>query len=177
MSTQVNAFVKMTADYIVNNFKTGQLLQHSWLARQLGVKYTSRKYKTLVAQLKEFLCKEYGVFIEAVPGKGYKIVPPERAVDMQVKLATHGHRCIVRAAERARHIPVTEIADVEKRVAMVTQIQHLQVAASLSALGPCSIWAGQTSPEEASPLTKALLSSVQSSARALIQAIQSTKVQ
>lgn len=119
------------ADFLVAEFKAGDLLPHTWLeahfnmgrldddATLTGQEYRERQFMWLsnVEAFKVELLERHQIYLASVFGQGYRWVPPHEQTSVTVdKFRREAQRIYRQAAGGLTHIRLEELTDEQRKL-------------------------------------------------------------
>lgn len=86
----------------------GDIISHKNISEIIEVVYPSNKYRTTIKQTRKILEKD-GLFLEAIPGTGYRIVQPDNVVDHAPKHYKRGFNEMKKGYDTIQNAPTKDM--------------------------------------------------------------------
>lgn len=93
----------------------GEVLLHQEIEEIIQEKYKSQTYNTIIQQCKKILLKNQRA-IESVKGQGYRVVEPDKFVDLSLSHYKKGFKEFQRGTDTLQSAPVKDMTDEGRRI-------------------------------------------------------------
>ena len=88
----------------------GEVLLHQDIEQIIGENHTSNTYKTIISQTKNLLLKNRRA-IESIKGQGYRVVEPDRFVDLSLNHYQRGFKEFKKGTNTLNSAPVKDMSN------------------------------------------------------------------
>lgn len=108
---------KILCDYITT-VEYGTVIPTGKIEDVIGVSKETKPtmYYQVIKKAKELLKNNYSKAIEAVNGKGYRLVPPDEYTDYSLGYIKRGMSTMARGTNQLRHAPVSEMSEENRQI-------------------------------------------------------------
>lgn len=120
---------------VIKEMPYGTILPHAMLSELLGEPLKQPGYYQMTSRLSKALKKQHRLFIDSKTGEGYKIVPPENAIDVVDKKCHQAIKRYDRASKDLDNIPLDKINSPVEFERTCRRAQDIRTTAALAKLG------------------------------------------
>lgn len=119
----------------ISDIEPGTFLSHAWLCEKLGCEDRRSPYGTRIRLMHSILIEDYQLFLDSLPGKGYRIAEHGKAIDTVEGRASRFFHAGSVWINRASKIPIEKIENENERNRTLDRLQRMQTIRLMLAKG------------------------------------------
>lgn len=100
----------------ISNLNYGDVIYHTKISQIIDEPYGSNKYRTIIHQTKKILQQQFQRHIESINKCGYRVVDPDKTVDLSIRHYTRGFNEVQKAQDVLTNAPVQDMSAEGKQI-------------------------------------------------------------
>ena len=107
---------EILAEYFVSIGYEDKIVKHKDISDVIGESYGTNKYRTIIAQTKTVLQRQYNRHIESVRSEGYRVIKPDDTVKASLSHYKRGFKEMQKGQDILTHAPIQDMSQEGREV-------------------------------------------------------------
>lgn len=100
----------------ISKLNYGDIISHKDISKIIKEPYGCNKYRTIINQTKKILQQQYQRHIESINKCGYRVVDPDKTVDLSIRHYNRGFNEVQKAQDVLTNAPVEDMSNEGRQV-------------------------------------------------------------